>query len=45
MTPLMHGRNLEELLRKRIVLMTRHMDDEPFIDRDYMMKMAGRMLE
>jgi len=25
--------------------MTRHMDDGPFIDRDYMMKMAGRMLE
>jgi hypothetical protein len=44
-TPLMHGRNLKELLRKRIVLMTRHMDDEPFIDHDYMMKMAGRMLE
>jgi hypothetical protein len=43
-TPLMHGRNLKELLRKRIALMTRHMDDEPFIDRDYMMKMAGRML-
>jgi hypothetical protein len=44
-TPLMHGRNLKELLRKRIALMTRHMDDEPFIDHDYMMKMAGRTLE
>ena len=44
-TPLMHGRNLKELLQKRIALMTRHMDDEPFIDHDYTMRMAGRMLE
>jgi hypothetical protein len=44
-TPLVHGRNLKELLHKRIALMTRHMDDEPFIDHDYTMRMAGRMLE
>jgi hypothetical protein len=44
-TPLMHGRNLKELLRKRIALMTRHMDDEPFIDNDYTMRIAGRTLE
>ena len=44
-TPLMHGRNLKQLLQKRIALMRRHKDDEPFIDHDYTMKMAGRMLE
>ncbi len=44
-TPLMHGRNLKELLQKRVALMERHIDDEPFIDHDYTMRMAGRMLE
>ena len=43
-TPLMHGRNLKELLRKRIALMKRHMDDDPFIDHDYMMRMAGQLM-
>lgn len=43
-TPLMHGRNLQELLRKRIALMVRHFDDDPFIDHDYMMRMAGRIM-
>ncbi len=43
-TPLMHGRNLKHLLRKRIALMTRHKDDEPFIDPDYTMRMAGQVL-
>ncbi len=41
-TPLMHGRNLQDLLRRRIALMVRHFDDEPFIDHDFMMRMAGR---
>jgi len=44
-TPLMHGRNLKELLRRRIALMKRHMDDEPFIDHDYMMRMAGQVMD
>jgi hypothetical protein len=43
-TPLIHGRNLRELLRKRIALMVRHFDDDPFIDHDYMMRMAGRQM-
>jgi hypothetical protein len=43
-TPLMHGRNLDTLLRKRVALMWRHIDDEPYIDHDYMMRMAGQML-
>ena len=44
-TPLMHGRNLKELLRRRIALMERHIDDDPFIDHDYMMRMAGRIMQ
>ena len=43
-TPLMHGRNLKDLLRKRTALMKRHMDDDPFIDHDYMMRMAGQLM-
>ena len=41
-SPLMHGRNLKDLLARRIALMERHADDDPFIDHDYMMRMAGR---
>ncbi|UCD75991.1 MAG: hypothetical protein JSV91_03530, partial [Phycisphaerales bacterium] len=44
-TPLIHGENLRELLVKRIALMRRHMDDEPYIDPDYIERIAGRMLE
>lgn len=44
-TPLMHGRNLETLLRKRVSLMWRHIGDDPYIDHDYMMRMSGQMLE
>jgi hypothetical protein len=40
-TPLMHGRNLKDSLRKRIELMKRHAGDDPFIDHDYTMRMAG----
>ncbi|MGE5362349.1 MAG: hypothetical protein ACM3NQ_25315, partial [Bacteroidales bacterium] len=43
-TPLMHGRNLKDLLARRIALMERHMNDDPFIDHDYMMRMAGQPL-
>jgi len=40
-TPLIHGRNLKALLERRIALMRRHRDDEPFIDHDYMLRMAA----
>ncbi len=43
-TPLIHGRNLADLLQRRIALMERHADDDPFIDHDYMMRMAGQVL-
>jgi hypothetical protein len=43
-TPLMHGRNLKELLARRIELMERHRGDDPFIDDDYMMRMAGQVI-
>ncbi len=41
-TQLIHGRNLDELLRKRIALMEAHREDEPFIDPDYIERQAGR---
>jgi ketosteroid isomerase-like protein len=41
-TPLIHGLNLKENIRKRIRLMQEHMEDEPYIDPDYIEKMAGR---
>jgi hypothetical protein len=41
----MHGRNLKELLAKRIALMERHAADDPFIDPGYMERMAGRVLD
>ena len=44
-SPLMHGRNLKDLLAKRIALMERHAADDPFIDPGYMERMAGRVLD
>jgi hypothetical protein len=43
-SPLMHGRNLKALLARRIALMERHANDDPFIDAGYMERMAGRSL-
>ncbi|MDW7682107.1 MAG: hypothetical protein SCK70_16205, partial [bacterium] len=43
-TPLIYGDNLIELLPKRIELMRRHIDDEPFIDPNYIERKAGEML-
>ena len=43
-SPLVHGRNLKDLLARRITLMQRHAQDDPFIDPGYMERMAGRML-
>ena len=40
-TPLIYGENLPDLLRRRIDLMQQHMDDEPFIDPDYMERNAA----
>jgi hypothetical protein len=44
-TPLIHGRNLEDLLTKRIALMIRHRDDEPFIDPAYTERKAAQAYE
>jgi hypothetical protein len=41
-SPLMHGRNLRDLLARRIALMERHAQDDPYIDPGYMERMAGR---
>jgi hypothetical protein len=43
-SPLMHGRNLRTLLAVRIGLMERHAGDDPFVDPQYMERMAGRLL-
>jgi hypothetical protein len=44
-TPLIHGRNIKELLTKRIALMVVHRDDEPFIDPEYIERNAARAYE
>jgi hypothetical protein len=43
-TPLIHGTNLRENIRKRITLMQEHMEDEPFIDKNYIERKAGLLL-
>jgi hypothetical protein len=40
-SPLMHGRNLKDLLARRIMLMEQHANDDPFIDPGYMERVAG----
>jgi hypothetical protein len=40
-SPLMHGRNLKDLLARRVALMERHAKDDPYIDPGYMERMAG----
>jgi hypothetical protein len=37
----LYGRNLPELIRRRIALMTAHRDDEPRIDPDFMWRMPA----
>ncbi len=39
-TPLIHGENFGELLKRRIELMTGRENDEPYIDPDYMWRMS-----
>ena len=40
-TPLIHGRNLKELLEKRKRLMVDHRGDEPYIDKRYIERKAA----
>ena len=40
-TPLVYGDNQDDLLITRMALMTKHIDDEPFIDHDYIERKAG----
>jgi len=42
-TPLMYGTNLRELLPKRIELMRKHIDDDPYIDFDYIERKSCEM--
>jgi len=41
-TALIHGRNLKELLRRRVSLMSAHRGDKPFIDSEYIERHAAR---
>jgi len=40
-TPFIYGENFPELLKKKIALMRKHRHDKPFIDPDYMFRVAG----
>ena len=40
-TPLVYGDNLDELLLKKMALMEKYINDEPFIDHDYTERKAG----
>jgi len=42
-TPLIHGRNLPDLWKKRIRFMSAHIDDEPYIDMNYIENKAGEI--
>ena len=41
-TALIHGRNLKELLTRRVALMVTHRRDEPWIDPEYIERRAGQ---
>lgn len=43
-TPLIYGDNINELVKRRIKLMEKHIDDDPFIDMDYIEKKAGELI-
>ena len=44
-TPFIHGENFAKLLKKKITLMEKHRDDEPFIDPDYMFRVTNNPYE
>ena len=44
-TPLIHGINIKENIRKRIALMQEHIDDEPYIDPEYIQRIAGQPIK
>ncbi|UCD24410.1 MAG: hypothetical protein JSW51_00375 [Gemmatimonadota bacterium] len=44
-TPLIHGRNMRQLLARRMALMVKHRTDEPFIDPGYIERQAAKVHE
>ncbi len=44
-SPFIYGENFAKLLEKKIALMKRHKKDEPFIDPDYMFRVANNPYE
>jgi hypothetical protein len=43
-TPLIYGKNLKKLLKARIAIMEKHVNDKPFIDHHYIERKAGEMI-
>ena len=43
-TPLIYGKNLKKLLEGRIKLMKKHINDEPFIDHQYIERKSGQKI-
>ena len=41
---LVYGDNMGDLFDKRIAVMKKHINDEPFIDPNYMERKAGELL-
>jgi hypothetical protein len=44
-TPFIHAENFPKLLRKKVALIEKHRDDEPYIDPDYMFKVDDNPYE
>ncbi len=44
-TPLMYGTNLKDLIGRRIELMKKHKNDEPYIDHNYIERQAGKIIQ
>lgn len=44
-TPFIHGENFPKLLRKKMALMEKHRNDEPYIDPDYMFRVVNNPYE
>ena len=44
-TPFIHGENFPKLLEKKIALMEKYKDSDPYIDPDYMFRVADNPYE
>jgi hypothetical protein len=44
-TPFIHGENFPQLLKRKIALMEKHREDEPYIDPEYMFRILNNPYE